>query len=289
MDLRNHLTDGIPKQVQDKQPGNEHEMNPLPIYEDDEYTGSERLKGKVALITGGDSGIGRAVAVGYAKEGAHVAIVYLDEHEDAEATKQRVEQEGVSCITISGDVADETFCIESVERTVTELGGLDILVNNVAEQHPVESLKEITAEQLQRTFATNFYSYVYFTKAALDYLKPGSSIINTTSINPYRGNPSLIDYTSTKGAINAFTRSMSQSLVKEGIRVNGVAPGPIWTPLIPSSFSEEKVEAFGQDNPMGRPGQPVEHVGAYVLLASKEASYMTGQTIHVNGGDFVHT
>ncbi|WP_373370417.1 SDR family oxidoreductase [Alkalicoccobacillus plakortidis] len=289
MELHEQLTNGIPKQKQDKQPGDEHVMNPLPIFEDDNYKGSGKLEGKVALITGGDSGIGRAVAVGYAKEGAHVAIVYLDEHEDAEATKQRVEQEGVSCITISGDVADETFCIEAVERTVTELNGLDILVNNAAEQHPVDSLKDITAEQLHRTFATNFYSYVYFTKAALDYLKPGSSIINTSSINPYRGNPSLIDYTSTKGAINAFTRSMSQSLVKEGIRVNGVAPGPIWTPLIPASFSEEKVAEFGQDNPMGRPGQPVEHVGAYVLLASNDSSYMTGQTIHVNGGDFVHT
>lgn len=289
MDLSNHLTNGIPRQLQDKQPGAEHMMNPLPIYEDDNYKGSDKLKGKVALITGGDSGIGRAVAVGYAKEGADVAIVYLDEHEDAEATKQRIEQEGVRCITISGDVADETFCTEAVERTVTELDGLDILVNNAAEQHPVESLRELSAEQLHRTFATNFYSYVYFTKAALDYLKPGSSIINTSSINPYRGNPALIDYTSTKGAINAFTRSMSKSLIGEGIRVNGVAPGPIWTPLIPSSFDADKVEQFGQDNAMGRPGQPVEHVGAYVLLASNDSSYMTGQTIHINGGDFVHT
>ncbi|MGN7311598.1 SDR family oxidoreductase [Alkalicoccobacillus gibsonii] len=289
MNINEQLTNGIPKQKQEKQPGNEHEMNPLPIYEYEDYQGSGKLKDKVALITGGDSGIGRAVAVGYAKEGAHVAIVYLDEHEDAEATKQRVEQEGVKCITISGDVADETFCIESVQRTVNELGGLDILVNNAAEQHPVNSLKELSAEQLQRTFATNFYSYVYFTKAALDYLKPGSSIINTSSINPYRGNPQLIDYTSTKGAVNAFTRSMSQSLVKENIRVNGVAPGPIWTPLIPASFEEDVVAEFGQSNPMGRPGQPVEHVGVYVLLASHESSYMTGQTIHVNGGDFVTT
>ncbi|SEO75112.1 hypothetical protein SAMN04488134_11244 [Amphibacillus marinus] len=289
MDLSHHLTNGIPRQVQDKQPGAEHKMDPLPIYEDDQYKGSDKLKGKVALITGGDSGIGRAVAVGYAKEGADLAIVYLDEHEDAEATKKRVEQEGVRCLTIAGDIAEERFCIEAVERTVKELGGLDILVNNAAEQHPVDSLKELSAEQLHRTFATNFYSYVYVTKAALDYLKPGSSIINTTSINPYRGNPTLIDYTSTKGAINAFTRSMSKSLVADGIRVNGVAPGPIWTPLIPSSFSGDKVEQFGQDNAMGRPGQPVELVGAYVLLASNDASYMTGQTIHVNGGDFVHT
>ncbi|WP_059102858.1 SDR family oxidoreductase [Shouchella shacheensis] len=287
MDISNFLNDGIPPQKQEKQPGSEKEMNPRPIYEDDAYIGTGKLRDKVALITGGDSGIGRAVAVGYAKEGAHVSIVYLDEHEDAEETKQRVEQEGVNCITISGDVAEEQFCKESVDRTVTELGGLDILVNNAAEQHTVNDLRELSSEQLHRTFATNFFSYVYFTQAALDYLKPGSTIINTSSINAYRGNVSLIDYTSTKGAITAFTRSMAQALVGQGIRVNSVAPGPIWTPLIPSSFDEQKVSEFGQTNPMGRPGQPSEHVGAYVLLASKDSSYMTGQAIHINGGDYL--
>ncbi|WP_054711024.1 SDR family oxidoreductase [Bacillus sp. JCM 19041] len=287
MDISNYLTDGIPPQRQRKQPGNEAAMDPLPIFEDDSYKGSGKLKGKVALITGGDSGIGRAVAVGYAKEGAHVAIVYLDEHKDAEQTKERVEQEGVQCITISGDIKEESFCKESVERTVTELGSLDILVNNAAEQYPVNDLRELTAEQLHHTFSTNFYSYVYFTKAALDYLQPGSAIINTSSINAYRGNVSLIDYTSTKGAITAFTRSMAQSLAPKNIRVNSVAPGPIWTPLIPASFDEEKVNEFGSQTLMGRPGQPSELVGAYVLLASNDSSYMTGQAIHINGGDYI--
>jgi NAD(P)-dependent dehydrogenase (short-subunit alcohol dehydrogenase family) len=289
MDLRNHQTEGQPKQSQSRQPGIESEMNPLPIYEDDNYIGTGKLKGKVALITGGDSGIGRAVAVAYAKEGADLAIVYLDEHQDAEDTKARVEKEGVKCLLISGDVGEESFCNEAVEKTVEELGGLDILVNNAAEQHPKQSIKEITSEQLEKTFRTNFYSYFYFTKKAIDYLKPGSAIINTTSINPYRGNPQLIDYTATKGAINGFTRSMAQALVKDGIRVNAVAPGPIWTPLIPATFPEDAVAEFGTDTPMGRPGQPVEHVGCYVLLASNDSSYMTGQTLHVNGGDFIST
>ncbi|MDV2684356.1 SDR family oxidoreductase [Alkalihalophilus lindianensis] len=289
MDLRNRQTDGQPKQEQERQPGIESEMNPLPIYEDDNYIGTGKLKGKVALITGGDSGIGRAVAVAYAKEGADLSIVYLDEHGDAEDTKARVEKEGVKCLLIPGDVGDESFCNEAIEKTVNKLGSLDVLVNNAAEQHPKESIKDITSEQLEKTFRTNFYSYFYFTKKAIDYLKPGSTIINTTSINPYRGNPQLIDYTATKGAINAFTRSMAQALVKDGIRVNGVAPGPIWTPLIPSTFPEDKVAEFGTDTPMGRPGQPVEHVGCFVLLASNDSSYMTGQTLHVNGGDFIST
>jgi NAD(P)-dependent dehydrogenase (short-subunit alcohol dehydrogenase family) len=289
LDLRNRQTDGQPKQEQERQPGIESEMNPLPIYEDDNYIGTGKLKGKVALITGGDSGIGRAVAVAYAKEGADLSIVYLDEHGDAEDTKARVEKEGVKCLLIPGDVGDESFCNEAIEKTVNELGSLDVLVNNAAEQHPKESIKDITSEQLEKTFRTNFYSYFYFTKKAIDYLKPGSTIINTTSINPYRGNPQLIDYTATKGAINAFTRSMAQALVKDGIRVNAVAPGPIWTPLIPSTFPEDKVAEFGTDTPMGRPGQPVEHVGCFVLLASNDSSYMTGQTLHVNGGDFIST
>ncbi|MBT2573193.1 SDR family oxidoreductase [Bacillus sp. ISL-51] len=279
----------FPAETQNRQPGIESEMNPAPVYEDKEYKGADKLKGKTALITGGDSGIGRAVAVAYAKEGANIAIVYFDEHGDAEDTKKRVEQEGVKCLLISGDVGEEEFCNEAVEKTVNEFGRLDILVNNAAEQHPQESIKDITSEQLHRTFQTNFYSQFYLTKKAIDYMKPGSSIINTTSINPYRGNPQLIDYTATKGAINGFTRSMAQALVKDGIRVNAVAPGPIWTPLIPSTFSGESVASFGQDTPMGRAGQPVEHVGCYVLLASDESSYMTGQTLHVNGGGFVTT
>ncbi|ASB90991.1 SDR family oxidoreductase [Bacillus sonorensis] len=289
MDLRNRQTDGQPAQTQDRQPGIESVMKPRPVYEHDNHKGTDKLKGKVALITGGDSGIGRAVAVAYAKEGADISIVYLNEHEDAQETKARIEQEGVKCLMLPGDVGDEAFCNDAVERTVKELGRLDILVNNAAEQHPKDSIKEISGEQLERTFRTNFYSYFHFTKKAIDYLEPGSAIINTTSINPYRGNPQLIDYTATKGAINAFTRSMSQALVKDGIRVNAVAPGPIWTPLIPSTFSAEEVAAFGTDTPMGRPGQPADHVGCYVLLASDDSSYMTGQTLHVNGGDFITT
>lgn len=279
----------FPAESQNRQPGIESEMNPAPVYEYKEYKGADKLKGKTALITGGDSGIGRAVAVAYAKEGANVAIVYFDEHGDAEDTKKRVEEEGVKCLLIPGDVGEEDFCNEAVEKTVEEFGRLDILVNNAAEQHPKESIKDITSDQLHRTFKTNFYSQFYLTKKAIDYMKPGSAIINTTSINPYTGNPQLIDYTATKGAINGFTRSMAQALVNDGIRVNAVAPGPIWTPLIPATFSEETVASFGQTTPMGRAGQPVEHVGCYVLLASDESSYMTGQTLHVNGGKFVTT
>jgi NAD(P)-dependent dehydrogenase (short-subunit alcohol dehydrogenase family) len=288
----NNLTrfpSGQPAQVQDKQPGMEKDMNPLPVYEDENHMGTGKLKGKVALITGGDSGIGRAVSIAYAKEGADIAIVYLDENSDAEETKARIEKEGVKCLLIKGDVGSEEFCNEAVEKTVKELGKLDILVNNVAEQHPSKSIKEISSEQLEQEFKTNFFSYFHFTKKALDYMKEGSAIINTTSINPYRGNANLLGYTSTKGAINGFTRSLAQQVVKDGIRVNGVAPGPIWTPLIPATFPEEAVEKFGTNTPMGRAGQPVELIGAYLLLASNEGSYMTGQTIHVNGGDFIHT
>ncbi|MFN2746686.1 SDR family oxidoreductase [Bacillus sp. z60-18] len=289
MDLRHRQTNGQPAQTQDRQPGVESVMDPRPIYEVENHKGTDKLKGKVALITGGDSGIGRAVAVAYAKEGADISIVYLNEHEDAQETKALVEKEGAKCLLLPGDAGDEAFCIDAVEQTVKKLGRLDILVNNAAEQHPKDGIKDISSEQLERTFKTNFFSYFYFTKKAIDYLEPGSVIINTTSINPYRGNPELIDYTATKGAINAFTRSMSQALVGDGIRVNAVAPGPIWTPLIPSTFSADKVAAFGTDTPMGRPGQPAELVGCYVLLASDESSYMTGQTLHVNGGDFITT
>ncbi|GGC96723.1 putative oxidoreductase YhdF [Thalassobacillus devorans] len=280
-------TEGQPKQVQDRQPGFREEMDPKPIVEDDDYKGSGKLKDKVALITGGDSGIGRAVAVGYAKEGAHLAIVYLDEHEDAKSLKERVEQEGVKCLLISGDAGEEQFAKDAIKQTIDEFGGLNILVNNVAEQHPQASLEEISTEQMERTFKTNFYSYWHFTRAAVPHLKEGDAIINTTSINAYRGNKELIDYTATKGAVVGFTRSMAQVLVDKGIRVNMVAPGPIWTPLIPSSFDEDKVEVFGTNTPMDRPGQPVEHVGSYVLLASDDSSYMTGQCIHINGGHWM--
>ncbi|SFE80107.1 SDR family oxidoreductase [Alteribacillus iranensis] len=285
MDIRNRQTDGQPPQTQDRQPGRETEMNPLPVQPED-YKGNDKLKGRVALITGGDSGIGRAVAMMYAKEGAHVAIAYLEEDEDAKKTKEIVESEGVSCLLLSGDLKKEAFCKEIVKKTMDKFGKLDIVVNNAAIQYVVDDISEISAEQLEETFQTNFYSYFHVTKAAIPHLKEGSSIINTASINAYQGNPSLIDYSATKGAIVAFTRSLTEPLAEKGIRINMVAPGPVWTPLIPASFPAEGVEQFGTDTPLGRPGQPVEHAGAYVFLASDESSYMTGQAIHINGGKF---
>jgi NAD(P)-dependent dehydrogenase (short-subunit alcohol dehydrogenase family) len=276
-----------PPQHQNQQPGLESEMTPSPQFDDSKYRGSGKLQGKVALITGGDSGIGRAVAVFYAKEGADVALLYLNEHQDAEDTKRRVEAEGRRCITIAGDIGDEQFCKEAVQQTVQQLGYLDILVNNAAEQHPQESIEDITAEQLERTFRTNIFSMFFLTKAALPHLKQGSAIINTTSVTAYKGNQQLLDYSSTKGAIVAFTRSLSQSLVEKGIRVNGVAPGPIWTPLIPATFSEDKVKSFGSQVPMQRAGQPEEVAPSYVFLASDDSSYMSGQILHPNGGEVV--
>ena len=277
-----------PPQTQDQQPGIESEMTPLPRAEDRKYRGSGKLEGKVALITGGDSCIGRAVAIVYAKEGADVVISYLNEHDDAKETKRQVEQEGRRAVLIAGDIGDESFCEKLVKRTVKELGRLDILVNNAAEQHPQKSIEDITSEQLIRTFKTNIFAMFYLTKAALKHLKKGSAIINTTSITAYRGSADLLDYASTKGAIVAFTRSLSGQLVDKGIRVNGVAPGPIWTPLIPSTFPEEKVAAFGSDTPMKRPGQPEEVANSYVFLASDDSSYMTGQVLHVNGGTVIN-
>lgn len=277
-----------PPQKQDQQPGQESQMNPLPRHSDYKYKGSDKLLDKVALITGGDSGIGRAVAIFFAKEGADIAIAYLNEHEDAEETVRLVEKEGRRCITIAGDIGDEAFCKEAVQETVGEYGRLDILVNNAAEQHPQESIENITAEQLERTFRTNIFGMFFLTKAALPHLKEGSTIINTTSVTAYQGSPQLLDYSSTKGAIVAFTRSLSQSLVEKGIRVNGVAPGPIWTPLIPSTFPPEKVESFGQQVPMQRAGQPEEVAPSYVFLASDDSSYMTGQILHPNGGNVVN-
>ncbi|HEV2124721.1 MAG TPA: SDR family oxidoreductase, partial [Chloroflexota bacterium] len=253
----------------------------------EERRGSSRLSGKIALITGGDSGIGRSVAVLFAREGADVAILYLEEDEDAETTKKEVEAEGGRCLLLRGDVGDEAFCQDAVKRTVGEFGGLNILVNNAAEQHPQESLLDITKEQLERTFRTNIFGYFFMAKAALPHLKEGDSIINTTSVTAFKGSPSLLDYSATKGAIVAFTRSLSQNLAEEGIRVNAVAPGPIWTPLIPATFDREKVEKFGKDVPLGRPGQPEEVAPCYVFLASTDGSYITGQTLHPNGGEVV--
>ncbi|RBW69516.1 SDR family oxidoreductase [Bacillus taeanensis] len=279
---------GQPAQHQNHQPGIESEMTPLPISEDTAYVGSGKLKEKVAIITGGDSGIGRAVAIAYAKEGANVVVVYLNEHEDAEETKRQVEEERKTCILLSGDIGDETFCNQVVEKTIYKFGKLDILVNNAAEQHPQYGIEFITSTQLENTFRTNIFSMFYLTKAALKHLKQGSTIINTTSITAYLGHDQLIDYSATKGAITTFTRSLSQSLVQKGIRVNGVAPGPIWTPLIPSTFSKEKVASFGRNTPMKRAGQPEEVAPSYVFLASDDSSYMTGQVLHVNGGRIVN-
>ncbi|MEC2183282.1 SDR family oxidoreductase [Bacillus spizizenii] len=287
MNPMDRQTEGQAPQHQDRQPGIESEMNPLPLSEDEDYQGSGKLKGKVAIITGGDSGIGRAAAIAFAKEGADVSILYLDEHSDAEETRKRIEKENVRCLLIPGDVGDENHCEQAVQQTVDHFGKLDILVNNAAEQHPQDNILNISTEQLEKTFRTNIFSMFHMTKKALPHLKEGSAIINTTSITAYEGNTALIDYSSTKGAIVSFTRSMAMSLADKGIRVNAVAPGPIWTPLIPATFLEEKVKQHGLDTPMGRPGQPVEHAGAYVLLASDESSYMTGQTIHVNGGRFI--
>lgn len=285
MDPRDMQNGSTPRQRQDKQPGVESKMEPLPAHPTD-YQGTGKLKGKAALITGGDSGIGRSVALLYAKEGANVALSYLDEHDDAEETKRMVEAEGGSCLLLPGDIKEESHCIDLVKQTAEEFGGLNILVNNAAIQHVHENVEDIPSDEFEDVFRTNFFSQFYLTKAAMEYLSEGDSIISTSSINAFRGNPILMDYSATKGAITAFMRSIAQSLASKGIRVNSVAPGPVWTPLIPSSFNEDGVEDFGQDTLMNRPGQPSEHAWPYVMLASDEASYMTGQTIHINGGAY---
>jgi NAD(P)-dependent dehydrogenase (short-subunit alcohol dehydrogenase family) len=269
-------------------PGKEAKMKLKPRFEAPKYQGSGKLKGRVAIITGGDSGIGRAIAVAFAKEEANVTISYLKEDTDARETKKHVEEIGSKCILIRGDVGDEKVCQKIVDKTLKEMGRIDIVINNAGEQHPQESLEKIDSKQLERTFRTNIFAMFYLTKAALPHLKKGSSIINTASVTAYKGNPTLLDYSSTKGAIIAFTRSLSLSLAAKGIRVNAVAPGPIWTPLIPSTFPKNKVESFGKDTPMQRPGQPEEVAPAYVYLASGDSSYVTGQTIHVNGGSVVN-
>jgi NAD(P)-dependent dehydrogenase (short-subunit alcohol dehydrogenase family) len=277
-----------PAQKQSRQPGIESKMRPLPESAGSEYLPAGKLQDMVALITGGDSGIGRAVAFAYAKEGADVAIVYLNEHDDAHDTKSRVEELGQRCILLAGDVGDPEFCADAVSLTVEEFGKLDILVNNAAEQHPQESLLDITPEQLERTFRTNIFSYFYMAREALKYMRPGSVIINTSSVTAYRGSSHLVDYASTKAAIVGFTRSLALTLADQGIRVNGVAPGPIWTPLIPATFEAEEVATFGSDVPMKRAGQPEEVAPSFVFLASSDSSYMTGQMLHPNGGEVVN-
>ncbi|OEH94226.1 SDR family oxidoreductase [Bacillus solimangrovi] len=279
---------GQPAQHLKKQPGEEDAMTPKPIYKDSDYKSGDRLLNKVALITGGDSGIGRAVAIHYAKEGANVAIVYLDEDHDAQQTKKEVEAEGKECLLIRGDLGNESFCQDVVKQTLNKFGKLDILINNAGEQHPQQNFEDITSAQMEKTFRTNVFAAFYLTNASLPHLKEGSTIINTASITAYQGHPTLIDYSSTKGALVSFTRSLSTSLASKGIRVNAVAPGPIWTPLIPSTFPEDQVQTFGTNTPMGRAGQPEELAPSYVFLGSDESSYITGQTIHVNGGTILN-
>ncbi|WP_066071040.1 SDR family oxidoreductase [Neobacillus soli] len=278
----------FPPQHQNQQPGMESEMDPLPTSVDPDYKAGGKLAGKTAIITGGDSGIGKSVAIYFAKEGADVAIVYLEEHLDAEETKQLIEAEGQKCLLYSGDIGSEDYCKDIVNQIHSEFGKLDILVNNAAEQHPQQGLLNITSAQLEKTFRTNIFSFFYMTKMVLPFLKQGASIINTASITAYEGNEQLLDYSASKGAIVSFTRSLAKSLAPQGIRVNGVAPGPIWTPLIPSTFPAHQVATFGSTTPMGRAGQPYELAPSYVFLASDDSSYVSGQMIHVNGGTIVN-
>ncbi len=277
----------FPRQHQDTQPGIEHIMEPLPIFENPNWTSSYKLQDKVVIISGGDSGIGRAVSVLFAKEGADIVISYLDEHEDANYTKQLVESYNRRCLLISGDLRDEKLSDYIVQNTIDSFGKIDVLVNNCGVQFPQNSILDITRKQLFDTFETNIFSFFYLTKAVLPYLEANSSIINTTSVTAYEGKKNLIDYSSTKGAISVFTKSLALSLADQKIRVNAVAPGPIWTPLIPASFSEDEVEIFGTDTPLKRAGQPFEVAPAYLYLASDDSRYVTGQVIHVNGGSIV--
>lgn len=279
-----------PPQAQRQQPGIEKKMRPLPQFEKATAPAGQRLQDKVAVITGGDSGIGRAVAVAFAREGADVVIAYLNEEVDARETQRLVEERGRRALLIAGDVGKEKHCQRIVQQAIKKFGKLDIVVNNAAVQYEQQSLEDITAEQLQRTFATNIFSHFYLTKAALPYLakEKGSCIINTTSVTAYRGSAHLIDYAATKGAIVAFTRSLSSALAEKGIRVNAVAPGPIWTPLIPASFKAQAVSQFGSDVPLKRAGEPAEVAPCYVFLASADASYITGQVLHPNGGEIVN-
>lgn len=278
----------FPPQHQNHQPGIESEMNPRPVFKRETGVGCGKLANKVAIITGGDSGIGRAVSVAFAQEGADICIVYLSEHNDAKETKKEIESLGRNCILINGDVGDENFCHRVVKKTVKEFGRLDILINNAGEVHLQNNIEDITKEQLEKTFRTNVFAMFYMTKAALKHLEAGSSIVNTASITAYHGNSELIDYSSSKGAVVSFTRALSQNLISRGIRVNGVAPGPIWTSLIPSFLPTEEIPYFGIDTPMKRAGQPVEVAPCFVFLASEDASYMTGQILHPNGGEIIN-
>jgi NAD(P)-dependent dehydrogenase (short-subunit alcohol dehydrogenase family) len=278
--------DTRPPQVQERQPGLQTEMRPHPQVMP-RFPGSGRLGGKTAIVTGGDSGIGQAVAVLFAREGANVAILYLDETEDARKTAQMVYDEGRECLAVAGDVGDEQFCRKAVQEVVDRFTRVDVLVNNAAEQHPREEITEISSEQLERTFRTNIFGYFFMTQSALPHMREGGAIVNTTSVTAYRGSQHLLDYSSTKGAIVAFTRALAQSLVERKIRVNGVAPGPIWTPLIPSTFDAEKVKSFGANVPMGRPGEPNEVAPCHLFLACEDSLYMTGQVLHPNGGEIV--
>ena len=278
----------MPPQEQTHQPGRESEMRPQPASVMVNYRSANRLQRKVALISGGDSGIGRAVAVGFAKEGANVAIAYLDEHDDALETLQLIEAEGSRGLLIAGDIGNPDFCCEVARQAVAEFGRIDILVNNAAEQHVVENLEDLSDQQLERTFRINVFSQFYLTRAVLPHMPDGGAIVNTASVIAYQGNPALLDYSASKGAIVAFTRALSKQLLQRGIRVNGVAPGPIWTPLIPASDSAEKTAKHGTNTPMGRPGQPDEVAPCYIFLASDDASYMSGQILHPNGGTVVN-
>lgn len=273
---------------EDALPGEERSLDPKPQWQP-RYRGSDRLKDKVAIVTGADSGIGRAVAALYAREGADVAIVYLNEHQDAEDTAQAVRAEGRRALTIAGDVGDKAFCQQAVDQVIAEFGRIDILVNNAGEQHPDKDIVDITEQQLRRTFQTNIFGMFFLVQAASPHLKEGAAIVNCTSVTMYQGEPELLDYSATKGAITAFTRSLSMNLIEKGIRVNAVAPGPIWTPLNPSGgASPEKLEHFGESVPMGRPGQPNEVAPAFLFLACEDSSYMSGQVLHPNGGTVVN-
>lgn len=277
----------VKAKIQKEQPGIENIMEPLPIFDNPSYKGNNKLKDKVAIITGGDSGIGRAVAVAFAKEGAKVVISYLNEEEDAKETKKSIESYGSEALILAGDISSEEVCNRLIKSTIDTFGKLDILINNAAVQYPQTKIEDITLEQLEKTFKTNVFSMFHLTKAAMPHLKKGSTIINTASVTAYEGNKDLIDYSATKGAIVTFTRSLALSLVDKGIRVNAVAPGPIWTPLIVASFDESKISTFGSNTPMKVPGEPYELAPAYVYLASEDSSYVTGQVIHVNGGTMV--
>jgi NAD(P)-dependent dehydrogenase (short-subunit alcohol dehydrogenase family) len=281
-------TSPTPPQHQDRQPGLESAMHPSPESIRTDYSASGKLKGKVAVITGGDSGIGRAVSLTYAAEGADIILAYLDEHADAADTANSIEEFGRTCILMPGDIGRPEFCEELIQNAMASFGRIDILVNNAGEQHVKKSIEEIDEEQLERTFRTNIFSMFYLVKAALPHLQAGARIINTASVTAYRGSQHLLDYSATKGAIVAFTRSLSQQLIKRAILVNAVAPGPVWTPLIPASFDAQEVSEFGASTPMGRPGQPSEIAPSYVFLASDDSSFMSGQVLHPNGGEIIN-